>query len=53
MPVVLVTALLIQSAWADSKSPGQTALSGNSEAQQGIGITGKVTSGVINPLCRV
>ena len=45
MPVMLVTTLLIQSAWADSNSPGQTALSGNSEAQQGIGITGKVTSG--------
>lgn len=45
MPVVLVTAFLIQSAWADSKSPGQTAISGNSEAQQGIAITGKVTSG--------
>jgi len=40
MPVMLVTTLLIQSAWADSNSPGQTALSGNSEAQQGIIITG-------------
>ena len=44
MPVMLVTTLLCGTTWASSGSPGQKELPANSEAQQGIVVTGKVTS---------
>ena len=44
LPVMLATALLIGSALPGSGSPEHNSLQGNSEAQQGIAVSGKVTS---------
>ena len=45
LPVMLATALLIGTALPGSGSPEKNSLQGNSEAQQGITVSGKVTSG--------
>ena len=45
MPVMLGTTLLIGIVSASYGSPGQSELQGNSEAQQGLTVTGKVSSG--------
>ena len=45
LPVMLATALLIGTALQGSGSPDQNSLKGNSEAQQGTTVSGKVTSG--------
>lgn len=44
LPVMLATALLICTALPGSGSPEQNSLAGNSEAQQGTTVSGKVTS---------
>ena len=45
MPVILVTTLLIGTAWNGFGSPDPRDLTASSEAQQGMSVTGKVTSG--------
>ena len=44
LPALLATALLIGTSMTGSATPDQIGLQGNSEAQQGLSVSGKVTS---------